>query len=549
MELILTDPTTRIAISAMGTGPNDKEAYLFMVGIEVQYTPTGGGSSTTGTAVTTTNFINMILAGILDSATLADPWAFFSGAALAVRNVSFTGTFKVFNLWFQISYLPIELRVSTENVLDVSADVQGIETIGDGTGALIENPADIIEDIMLKFLGFVAGDLDATSFAAAQTDLVALGAVFGFALLEERDGMQLNAELAYQARCWFRAEGNVYKLDVRSSILPASDRSLITTGVTGRLPGTGKLSPLGLAGVSNRVIVKYAEDYSADSDDPFTELARAEDGASQTLYGVREKIIEAFAIRDPAYAQNFASFLIAQEPNPRNLYSLKTSISNLDLERGDILAATDARWGMSAAKGELVGISYMPGSATQKRPHTLDLILYLEPYKYYWQEATGEAGIIITGTTTTGGTTGGGGTGGIIGIIDPLDGGGGDDQPIFRTPQTGAFYIRGIVIKAVLPAAGGHPIYWDAARQRWQFALSDNTTLIEFDRSGNLYVPTGVMHHQTLTYAGAANQISSDATVVWFNAGNTRVAEIRAADGYLRVVQTLVPNAKENQLL
>lgn len=49
------------------------------------------------------------------------------------------------------------------------ANVQGLETVGDGTGTLYVNPADMMEQLLLQFGGLVSGDIDATTFTAYKT--------------------------------------------------------------------------------------------------------------------------------------------------------------------------------------------------------------------------------------------------------------------------------------------------------------------------------------------------------------------------------------------
>jgi len=392
METVLTSSSTYILIEADGTGSADHATYLYMAGMEIQFEPAAGIAYAL-TNLTTTNFFDVIAQGMLDAGD-DDPWDWFDDAHIAVRNVSYDGEFRVYNLWFRVSYLPIE--TVTSSLSDITCDVEGVESVGDGSGTLLENPADIIEDIMLNRLGFLAGDLDATSFAAAVTALSDRGAKFGFALTESIDGLELLAQLAHQARCWLRAEAAAYHLDLRPAPFGTAARAISTTGVSARLPATGRLVPLGLANIFNRIVLKYKRDYSDESDEPYKESARSDDSASQTLYGIRELHFEGSFIRDGEYALNFANWLCMQYARRRSLYKCKTLAGgNIDLERGDIISITDARVGLTAVKGELVALSYQPGAVAPDgsgRPHTLELVAALEPYVWSWSDSGDETG-------------------------------------------------------------------------------------------------------------------------------------------------------------
>jgi len=458
---------------------------------------------------------------------IGDIWQWFNGTNIALYNAGFGGTLSVFNVWFEIEYLPVAMVDS----FDVSADVQGIEDAGDGTGTLLDNPADIIQYILTDLLGVPEANIDTAAFTAARASLDSFGAVFGFGLDEAGDAWQILSDLAAQARCWLNLRGRKYQLRYRLAIYSASERTIATTGVTGRLPGTGKLMPLRLSEIANDITLKYREDYSA-GDQPYTRIVRGADAESQTAYGLRQRTLEGWALRDDTFAGALVTYLLMRDKNARNLYVCETLLGNCDVEPGDILAFTESRWGMSAAKGEVVQVRLLPGSAPDKRAHRIELTALLEPYTIYWGDS--ETAIIIIGGRHI--------LGGIGGI------------PIFRgVSQEGAagasiIYIKGFVINdQTLAASGDNPIYWDSSAGRLKFALNDNTTVFEFDAAGNLYVPVDVLDHQTLTLAGGDNEVDSDASDLWINIDGVRILE---ADGtFVKVPTFIVENAGAAQLL
>ena len=526
METILTDYNkTYILVSVGGSLFIDEAVHIEMCRMEVEY-EAEAGSSGEPTVVTTTNFVDLVAVGAIDASGIADPWDWFVNTSIAVQNVSFSGEFKVFNLWFEIRYLPIELVPSD----DVTADVQGIEDTGDGTGALLTNPADIIEHIMKSMLGFVDSEIDATAFAAAQSLLDDFGAVFGFGLRAARDTWEILAELAAQARCWLRCDGvGKYHLDFRPLIYSSPVRTIGSSGVTGRMPGSGRFQYLGRDGIANDITLLFAQDYTRDTD-PFAESVTVSDAVSQTKYKVRHRRIEAWAIRDPLFAESLAYYMLARDKNERMIYIEDVRLGNIDLEPADIIASTISRWGMTAEPGEIVQIRFLPGAAEPLRANALELYTLIQPVVWDWSDG------------------------------DPDDGGGGifvgesqylviNGQTVARLTKDGRLYIKGVLVgDQTLPAASGNPIAWDAARQRMQFALTGNTTVFEVDGNGHVYVGIDELENQTLSFAGVTNEANSDATKFWINIDGARSLEIEA-DGLLKLPQFVVEDARAAQLL
>lgn len=80
--------------------------------------------------------------------------------------------------------------------------VEGLEDVGDASGNLIENAADVLLELIENTaLGAVAAaDIDATSFATAR-DLT-YGIDFGFVIEQPRDLLEVIGDLAFQAGLW-----------------------------------------------------------------------------------------------------------------------------------------------------------------------------------------------------------------------------------------------------------------------------------------------------------------------------------------------------------
>ena len=457
-------------------------------------------------------------------------WAALNDRAIEVDAINYEGVVRIYNTYIEVTYLPVEFHVGENVTALLWGVVEG--------GGVIENPALVIESLLKTFLEFTDAEVDAASFAEAEAALSSID--FGFVLRNSRDSWQTLSELAMQARCYLFAEASGYKLVRRPTFLGDADRAISDSGVTGFIAGTNKLVSMGTAEIYNLISVKYGEDYRLTSD-PFQNIATAEDAVSQEAYGEKELEIEAWAIQYNAEAQNLADYLLAQQKDPRYLYKFQSYIANYDVERGDVLAITDAKWGLSSAKGQVVAIRFQPGSANDKIPHTIEFTVLLEPYRWAWSESgnpqwdPGEAGLLFSGNS------------GILALTPS----GGTLTPMMRfdssdSSSNARIHITGRVrMRETLANATDNPLDWDDTNKRILFALNDNTTVMALEAAtGDLLVAERTIDQQTIAHAGGANEIASDAANLWFNANNVRILETDAA-GWASVATVIVENAAQ----
>jgi hypothetical protein len=479
----------------------------------------------------------------------AQKWLQLNDRNIDIDASGYDGTLRVYNTFFEVTYLPVTFLIGEQ----VSAFLQGVDDSNNGAGALIENPALVIEAILKTFLGFTDGEVDAPSFAAVTAELSDVD--FGFSLRDRKDSSQLLSELAFQARCYLFAEGTSYKIVRRPSIYGATDRAISDTGVTGFFPGSTKLMPMGTDNIYNRIVIEYSEDYNRDSN-PFRYIATAEDTISQATYGVKELIVQAWAIRNRREAQSLADYQLAQMKDPRYFYSFRSSLpANYDVERGDILTITDSKWNLLSAKGLVVAISFQAGDTNDRTPFTMEITVLLEPYRWTWTESgdlqwsPGQAGLLFTGAA---------------GIL-ATQAAGGDLVPTMRftasdtssTPEgattavsTPRVLITGrIRMRESLANAAENPISWDDTNKRILFALDDNTTLMALEAgTGDLLVAERTIDRQTLAFAGAVNEINSDASNIWFNADSVRTIETDDT-GWASIADVIIENVPDTDIL
>ena len=92
------------------------------------------------------------------------------------------------------------------------------------------------------------------------------------------------------------------------------------------------------------------------------------------------KVVEALPKAAPAAS---AEDSISQV-KPPTLYKFRSHTDNYDLERGDTISITDAKWGLSDVRGQIVsirGVQHQPGSAIA-RPvlPVIEFTVLLEPH-------------------------------------------------------------------------------------------------------------------------------------------------------------------------
>lgn len=96
---------------------------------------------------------------------------------------------------------------------------------------------------------------------------------------------------------------------------------------------------------------------------------------------VATKIVEALPKAAPAASAEDSSI---SQVKPPAIYKFRSHTADYDLERGDVITITDAKWGLSDVRGQIVsirGVQYQPGSAIA-RPvlPVIEFTVLLEPH-------------------------------------------------------------------------------------------------------------------------------------------------------------------------
>ena len=450
---------------------------------------------------------------------VAQDWSWFENKEIKViySGTSDNITVKVLHAWFDVEFAPFREEVSDE----VTCDVEGIEDAGDGTGALLTNPADIIEDFIINRLGLTASEVDATTFAAAQSSLASAGAAFAFALIERRDALEILDDMAFQARSRLLIEDGKFYLRYRPASYGAAVREI--TPKYSRIE-PGRLAAWGRDRVANLITAEYDRDYEAGG---YRDSVESEDATSQSDYGEKPLELALSCVRDATWAQALADFYKAQLKDARQLYVWQSHQRDCDLERTDIVDVCDLDLCLVHAQCEMHAVRAIPGSARDRQPDMYHMQALLESgYELYWNGRSGTFVRFYDGC--------------FYFVVER--------EIVARLCSDGVLRIKGFVVgDQSLPAATSSPLSYDSDRHSLAFAVSGLTRVMEIDETGNVLLPLDYESDQVLSFAGTQNAIEAGASWVWANVGSTRVAAISSA-GLLRLAGYVIENCDWDEL-
>jgi hypothetical protein len=451
---------------------------------------------------------------------VAKDWSWFNDREVRVDynlvNSDDGVTGYILHVWFEIEFAPFEEIISD----NVTCDAQGIETDGDATGDLIENPADVIEHIITDYLGLDKDTyIDSDSFAAARQSLETAGARFAFAILGRSSASELLRSLAEQARSRLRLDAGKFRIAYRPDSLGPPAREIVSSDT---LVGSARIRRMGLGGVFNNVIGYHSRDYQrrGAAPDKYAGLVMSEDSQSKAAYAWRGREMELFAVRDASYARDLIDFMVARHAEPARRYAWRSFLSDVDLERGDVVEISDLDLDLLKVKGEIVNCSFVAGSEGKRAVDSIALEAELESLSMYWS-VPGGTYIRLAG-------------GAYYFVVRR--------ELVARLSSEGTLYIKGFVIgDQALPAAAANPLSYDSSREAIAFALSDNTRVMELTGQGNVLLPIQEETDQNLPFSGGENAIGSGPNSVYFNVSGARAAMVSAA-GLLRLQKYVVEN-------
>jgi len=249
---------------------------------------------------------------------------------------------------------------------DLRGDLSGVESAGDGTGALVQIPPEVIRTILTRWGGLDGDlDIDGDAFDAAAGALSRTR--FAFALGEIRDLPTVAAELAFQARSVFRWRAGKASIKVLPPGAGEPDRSL---DADGREEGSLVLSWDNAEDVVTQIVAGFTREGEQ------REIV-VRDEAAAAAWGTRTREASFWAFADSTEVERSARFWLARWCEVRRRARVSTFLQTLDVEPGDTVALDCDDICKDTVAAEVTGVRHRPGSGRDGRMAGIDIDLRL----------------------------------------------------------------------------------------------------------------------------------------------------------------------------
>jgi hypothetical protein len=222
--------------------------------------------------------------------------------------------------------------------IDVVVGGMGKEDVGDGSGTLIENIIDIIEDLLTNVVGW-GGELESTKKAVSYHLFESKAYIAAGAIVEDVDIWSILVEMSSSFL------GIIYqnpsdKLVIDLDLRKWTDKRFFESNAVITTPHTEIYSAnQALDSVANAMPASFAYDYYNKEYRHHTDVSTFHDELSQQVYGVRSPTPYQFKwVRDLATVQSMQDILVDRLGRP--IWQLKIkdiSGFNLFVELGDIV--------------------------------------------------------------------------------------------------------------------------------------------------------------------------------------------------------------------
>ena len=203
-------------------------------------------------------------------------------------------------------------------------DLDGVEDAADGTGELVENPALVIRELLVRWIGLSAAEINAASFRTARDTLSYLK--FGFAVEDEWDGVELCADLAFQARSALLWDDGVARLKVLRNVMesPVAEITSSKKDLSLQVLRTQRDE------VCSRVTASYRRDDGKAS-------VAVEDAAVKAWQD-KNWDLNLFAYSSRSAALSVAQFWLARRKKVYEIVKLRVMLRGLELQRLDTIS-------------------------------------------------------------------------------------------------------------------------------------------------------------------------------------------------------------------
>ncbi len=283
-------------------------------------------------------------------------WYFALDPSLYTINLNDTATCpgrSVTSITFNLPPSQLDVRMKND---DLWITLDGVESNGDGTGTLLQNPSDIIQAIHARWMGMPSANIDADSFAAAKTATSALQ--MGFALTDQKKGLELCADLAFQARCSEVFFGGQAQLIFLTNVMTPS----------GTPPTSGADRYLGSLDIArrewNQIVTEVTGAY-LDNAIKRTIILRSP-AAEEFVGGRVAKTIDFWAYTSLAPVQGVANFWLNRWQYIWQQIALVDSLRRLDAEPYDLFDLDLPGWFGAGQTARVVGIEHTLGGGSNR---------------------------------------------------------------------------------------------------------------------------------------------------------------------------------------
>ncbi len=444
--------------------------------------------------------LSIVYENIFDVSTqVGGSWSALNDAIALARYVV-NGTDDATQMYIASVHLDVEFAPFTY-VSDglLTATVSGVDDQGDGTGVLVTNPADVVQDLLTVRLGLAPARVDGAAFVQAAADAAAQGARVDFALTRAEPMLPLVHRVAAEGGGSLAVASGTVGVRIRQD-LDAPPTAVLTAATRADAPAP--VDRPGVAAVANVHALLYAEDYGAESGGPrsFGQSVVVENAASIATYQRRVRTDRLRHVRDAAWAAALAAERLDEAAWPPVDCRWPAYWQHLAVERGDVVWLTDAQVGLVDAPGRVMAERYAPGSWQERRLDAAAYVVRLAPWRLLrvFDPATwlvwSRDGLryVIDGTT------------------------------VARITMTGDWWIAGRFVRHAVLAAGSTTEFetYDAASLTLYYSAPSGARLLEIDGSGDVRV-AGVEEINALlgTGAGPEGTARSGSEVRWVRGG------------------------------
>ena len=207
------------------------------------------------------------------------------------------------------------------------------------SGVMLENPIDIIRDLVVNEIGHDKINEAEYVQAHAQHD----GWKFAFTIHEKMNSKQIIEEIAKSTKCFpkFKSDGSFsfntlkdsYDESDYNSAHPIKESEIISYNFKKTKPEQ----------IYKKIDLKYSKDYGADE---YLESITTIDESPDLYYGIEDGDdahleFESEFIRDSETADKLGKFLSSQYKNDHLLFDMKLPLQYIDIELGSLIKFTD----------------------------------------------------------------------------------------------------------------------------------------------------------------------------------------------------------------